>query len=186
MPPFTDTILGADSGFRRALCSKGIVLRNDSILNYTQDILNAPVAADQQEYIGERPFGRLMANPMLTYDMRDLHLHDAELFVGVGLNWVSWNSAGPSATARSTLFLYNAFANDRIETKIGYNINDFEFIGLQLGGLLSTGSQGVYAVLPYEAALSHFPLGAPATIHRSPRMFPNVIPRNARPANLLR
>lgn len=162
MPPFTDTILGTDSGFRRALYSKGFVLRNDSILNYTQDLLNAPVPADQQEYIGESPFGRLMANPMLTYDMRDLHLHDAELFVGVGFNWASWDTAGPSATTMSTVFLYNAFANDLIETKIGYNINDFEFVGLQLGGLLSTGSQGVYAVLPYEAGLSHFPLGAPS------------------------
>jgi hypothetical protein len=112
--------------------------------------------------------------------------HDAELFVGGGFNWVSWNSAGPSATAMSTMFLYNAFANDRIETKIGSDINDFEFVGLQLGGLLSTGSQSVYDVLSYEAGLSHFPLGAPATIHRSPRMFPNVIPRKACSANLLR
>src|ERR1039458_10383345 len=80
MPPFTDTILGADSDFRRALYSKGFVLRDDSNVDYTQDIINAPVAADKQEYMGERPFGRLMANPMLTYDMRAFHLHNAELF----------------------------------------------------------------------------------------------------------
>jgi porin len=60
------------------------------------------------------------------------------------------------------VYLYKAFANGHVETKLGYISNDFEFIGLQVGGTLSTGSQGVYAILPYEVGLSRYPLEAPS------------------------
>ena len=162
MPPFTDTVLGTDSGFRRALYNRGVVLRSNSSVSYSQNTLNAPVPADQQTYQGERPFVRLMANPMVTYDMRNLHLKNSQLFIAAGLNWVSWNTAGPSSMTMSALYLYKAFAHERVEIKTGYISNDFEFVGLQVGGALSTGSQGVYAVLPYEVGLSRFPLAAPS------------------------
>ena len=162
MPPFTDTVMGADSDFRRESYSKGVALRNNSTLMYSQDAINSPVAADQQVYQGQRPFLRLMANPILTYDMHDIHFHNAQLYFAAGLTWVSWNNAGPSSMAMSALYIYKAFADGRIETKAGYIANDFEFVGLQVGGSLSTGSQGVYAILPYEVGLSHFPLTAPS------------------------
>jgi porin len=162
MPPFTDTVLGVDSDYRRELYSKGVALRSNSTVSYSQDIINSPVPADKQVYTGDRPFGRLMANPMLTYDMHDFHLHNAQFYFAAGMNWVSWDNAGPSSVAMSALYLYNAFADGKIETKAGYIANDFEFVGLQVGGSLSTGSQGVYAVLPYEVGLSRFPLTAPS------------------------
>ena len=112
--------------------------------------------------MGEREFGRLMANPILTYDMRAFHLRSAQLYFAAGLNWVSWDPAGPYSTVMSSLYLYKTFAEGHIETKIGYIGNDFEFVGLQVGGALSTGGQGVYAILPYEVGLSHFPLAAPS------------------------
>lgn len=162
MPPFSDTVLGGDSPFRRAMYSKGFVLRSNSNASYSQNILNAPVPENKQTYMGEREFVRLMANPILTYDMRAFRLRSAELNFAAGLNWVTWNPAGPKSIAMSNLYLYKAFAEGHVETKIGYIGNDFEFVGLQVGGSLSTGSQGVYAVLPYEVGLSHFPLAAPA------------------------
>lgn len=162
MPRFADTILGADSEYRRELSAKGIALRNNSSVMYSQDILNSPVAADQQVYQGQRPFLRLMANPILSYDMHDFELKHAQFYLAAGLNWVSWNNAGPSTMAMTSMYLYKAFAAGRMEVKAGYIANDFEFIGLQVGGSLSTGSQGVYAVLPYEVGLSRFPLTAPS------------------------
>ena len=162
MPPFTDTLLGGNSAYRRALYSKGFVLRSNTTVSYTQNTLNPPVPDNKQTYMGEREFIRLMANPILTYDMRAFHLRSAELNFAAGLNWVSWDPAGPNSIVMSNLYLYKAFAEGHVETKIGYIGNDFEFVGLQVGGALSTGSQGVYAVLPYEVGLSHFPLAAPA------------------------
>jgi porin len=153
MPPFTDTVLGADSEFRREFYSKGLLLRSNSTLSYMQNTLDSPVAASQQVYMGDREFGRAMANPMLTYDMRAFHLRSAQLFLAAGFNWVSWDPAGPNTATMNDVYLYKAFANGHVETKLGYISNDFEFIGLQVGGTLSTGSQGVYAILPYEVGL---------------------------------
>jgi len=58
----------------------------------------------------------------------------------------------------SSLYLYQAFANGHVEAKLGYVSNDFEFVGLQVGGALSTGSQGVYAILPtrWASRISRF------------------------------
>ncbi len=162
MPPFSDTVLGADSAYRLAFYSKGFVLRSNATLLYEQNSLALPVPVAQQVYMGDREFGMLMANPILTYDMRAFHLHDAQLNFAAGLNWVSWYRAGPSAITMSSLYLYQAFANGHVEAKLGYVSNDFEFVGLQVGGALSTGSQGVYAILPYEVGLSHFPLPTPS------------------------
>jgi porin len=162
MPPFTDTVLGGNSAYRRALYSKGFVLRSNSTVSYAQNTLNPPVPSDQQTYMGEREFVRLMANPILTYDMRAFHLRSAQLNFAAGLNWVTWNPAGPDSIVMSSLYLYKSFAEGHVETKVGYIGNDFEFVGLQVGGALSTGSQGVYAILPYEVGLSHFPVAAPA------------------------
>ena len=46
--------------------------------------------------------------------------------------------------------------------KVGYIGNDNEFVGMQVGGSLATGAQGVYAVLPYQVGMSYFPLTAPS------------------------
>jgi len=45
--------------------------------------------------------------------------------------------------------------------KLGYLTTDFQFIGLQVGGQVASGAQGVYAVLPYEVGISYTPLPAP-------------------------
>jgi porin len=53
------------------------------------------------------------------------------------------------------------FGRDRVELKAGYNSNDIEFVGMQVGGSTASGVQGVYAVLPYEVGMAFFPLPAP-------------------------
>jgi len=97
--------------------------------------------AAQQAYVGERPFWRLMVNPMLTYDMRAFHLHGAQLHIGTAPTWVSWGLAGPSAVGISNLYLFKSFAEGRVETKFGYVSNDFEFLALQVGGVHADGGR---------------------------------------------
>jgi porin len=103
-----------------------------------------------------------MTNPRLTYDMRAFHLHGAQLQISATFGWVSWNPAGPSAVSIDTLYLFKSFAEGRVETKFGYMVNDFEFLGLHIGGALTTGGQGVYAILPYEVGLNHYPVPSPS------------------------
>ena len=55
MPPFSDSVLGVHSGFRRALFSRGMALRVNVVPRYSQNLLDGPAPSGQQVYIGQRP-----------------------------------------------------------------------------------------------------------------------------------
>ena len=162
MPGFAETVTGEKAAYRQAMLKHGLALRNNALPSFSINLLNAPVDADQQTYVGQRPFVKWMTNPMLTWDMKQLHLTNAQLHFGIGFEKMSWNKAGPTAIDVSTLYFYKSFLKDRIELKTGYMPNNLEFVGIQAGGSLVTGAQGVYAVLPYEAGLTFFPEVTPA------------------------
>lgn len=162
MPAFNDTMAGDNSSFRRATYRRGFIFRVNGLAMYVQNMLNNPGSSTEEVYVGERPYGKTGSGPLLVWDMRQLHLKDAQLNVGSALLWVRWNPAGPKAAALSDLNIYKSFFNDRLEMKVGYLRNDFEFLGMQVGGSISSGAQGVYAVLPFEAGLSHFPIVTPS------------------------
>ena len=161
-PPFTDTILGADSAFRRVLFQHGLALRANVVPRFTVNLLDGPVPEAEQRYIGHRPTFIWGLNPVFTADLRQLRLEHAQLNVGFAWKWATWGPAGPNATAVSSLYLFKRWGDRRVEMKAGYNINDQEFVGLQVGGSSSTGAQGVYAVLPFEVGMSYYPLMAPS------------------------
>jgi porin len=162
MPSLSDSVIDVDSKFRQALFSKGLALRVISQVQYVQNMLDAPVPADEQVYVGQRPFESAMVQPILTSDLRKLRLRNAQLYVGGVWNWVSWNPAGPKSMQLWDLYFYKAFGENRVEMKAGYISMNLDFIGLFVGGSTATGAQGVYAVLPYEAGMSYFPLTTPA------------------------
>ena len=166
MPSFSDSVLGVDSKFRKAMLSHGIALRMIAQGQYTQNMLDAPVPADEQVYVGQRAFGGAMLQPILTADLHQLHLRNAQLYLGGVWNWVSWDPAGPKAFQLWDLYFYKAFGEDRVEMKAGYVSMNLDFIGLFVGGSTSAGAQGVYAVLPYEAGMSYFPLTSPGATLR--------------------
>lgn len=162
MPLVSDTLLGTESGFRRTLFSEGILLRANVLPRFSVNLLDAPVPADQQVYIGQRPTWITGLNPILTADLRQLHLRNAQLNIGAAWRWTTWNPAGPKTIAMSTLYLYKMWGERLVEMKVGYITNDTEFVGLQVGGSTATAVQGVYAVLPYQVGMSYFPLTAPS------------------------
>jgi len=162
MPPFRDAIIHVDSDFRSGLARRGVAIRINSTDSYYQNTLDASVAKDQQVYIGERRTWRAMLNPILTYDLRALGLYGAQLYAAAAVQRTSWNPGGPNVLSMTSLYFYKSFAEGRVETKLGYIGNDFEFVGMQVGGSTAGGAQGVYAVLPFEVGLSHFPQPAPS------------------------
>ncbi|MGB7548633.1 MAG: carbohydrate porin [Terracidiphilus sp.] len=162
MPPFSDSVIDVDSGFRRALLRKGLAFRVITGPQYTQNMLDAPVPADDQVYVGQRAFESMFVQPILSSDLRQLHLRRAQLYMGGVWNWASWNPAGPKSLQVWALYFYKEIGNDRLEVKAGYIANNMNFVGLFVGGSTATGAQGVYAVLPYEAGMSYFPLTAPS------------------------
>jgi porin len=162
MPPFVESPIDIDSGFRQELFRKGIALRGVLQGQYAQNALREPVPTNQQTYAGEHEYGGAMTNWTLTSDLRQLNLRHTQIYICGVWNWVSWNPAGPKSFQIYAAYLYKAFANRRVEIKAGYVGNNLEVMGLTVGGSTATGAQGVYAVLPYELGLSYFPLTAPS------------------------
>lgn len=159
MPPFADSNVHVNSKFREALLSKGMALRLIVLDSYAQDILKAP--AVQQSFVGDSPFDGSLMHLIFTSNLSQLGLHHAELHLSGVWNWASWEPAGPKVIDIWSLNLYKEFANDRVEVKTGYNSEELEFVGMQVGGSTASGVQGVYAVLPYEVGMAYFPLTAP-------------------------
>lgn len=162
MPPFADSIVDLDSEFRQGLFQKGISFRVISGIQYTQNVLDAPVPADDQVYVGQHAYESAFVQPILVSDLRQLHLRHAQLYMGGIWNWVSWDPAGPKTLQVWDLYFYKALGEDRVEIKAGYISNNMSFVGFFVGGSTATGAQGVYAVLPYEVGMSYFPLTAPS------------------------
>jgi porin len=162
MPPFIESPIDINSGFRQTLFSKGSALRGLLQLQYAQNVLQAPVPADQQAYVGDHEFYGAMTNWTLTADLRQLHLEHAQLYICGVWNWVSGDPAGPKSLHAYGAYFYKSFADRLVEVKAGYIGNNLEMIGLTVGGYTATGAQGVYAVLPYQLGLSYFPMTAPS------------------------
>lgn len=161
LPPLSDSTIDVHSRFRQMLWHRGIALRMVNTMRYAQNTLQAPVQADQQVYVGQHPFEGEMANPILTWDLRQIGFKHAQFDLSGVWQWVSWQPAGPKVFGLWTLYLYKEFGYDRVEIKAGYNSNDIEFVGMQVGGSTASGVQGVYAVLPFEVGMAFFPLPAP-------------------------
>ncbi len=161
-PVFSDTVLGTDTSFRRALFKHGMLFRVTALPRVSVNLLDGPVPSGQQVYIGQRPTWITGLNPVLTFDLRQLGLREAQLNIGAAWRWTNWNPAGPKTISISTLYLYKMWAERGISIRAGYMGNDLEFVGMQVGGSTATAVQGVYAVLPYQVGMSYFPLTAPA------------------------
>lgn len=162
MVPFSDTVWGVDSDFRRKLFKHGLLLRVNVLPRIAFNLADAPVPANQQSYIGQRPTWITGLAPILTADLRQLGLHNAQLNVSAAWRWTTWNPAGPKALTLTSLYLYKMWGKRRVEMKAGYINNDLEFVGMQVGGSLAAAAQGVYAVLPFQVGMSYFPLVAPS------------------------
>lgn len=161
-PPFSDSILGRDTPIRSSLFRHGLLFRMNANADYIQNTLASPVAAGAQTFIGQRQFGAYSLNPVLTADLRQFGLRRTQLNINGHLQQGSWDRAQPNAWTLCNLYLYKEFGQDRTELQLGYLATDFQFIGLQVGGQVASGAQGVYAILPYEVGLSYSPLTAPA------------------------
>lgn len=162
MPLFSDSLIDLHSGYRQAMFRKGLAFRVISGVQYTQNTLNEPVSADEQVYVGQHPYETAFVQPILSADLRQLHLQHAQLYMGAVWNWVSWNPAGPKSLQVWALYFYKEFGKDRVELKTGYIAHNMNFVGFFVGGSTASSVQGSYAVLPFEAGLSYFPLTAPS------------------------
>lgn len=161
MPRFDDTLLGAESRFRQSLFRHGLALRLNSVPRASVNLLDPPAPKNEQAYIGHRPTAIWGLHGILTADLRQLGLKNTQLHAAFGYRGNTWRPSGPPIFGLNGLHIYKSWGEQRVELKAGYHTNDLEFIGMQIGGSLAAGAQGVYAVIPYLTGLSFFTLPAP-------------------------
>lgn len=164
MPPFSDSMIPIDSEFRQALFRKGIALRVILQTQFAQNLLDVP--GHEQVYVGQKPYASTMVQPIITFDLRQFHLKNAQFYLGGVWNWSSWSTANPRAFKMWDMYFYKSFGGDRVQLKAGYLSQDLEFVGMFVGGSTASGASGVYAVLPYEAGMAYFPLSTPTVTSR--------------------
>jgi porin len=166
-PPFADSITGADNPLRRGMLCHNFTYRAFMPPSFTINTLHIPVQKADQVYIGQRPTWSAAVGFYLIADLAEFHLPGFQLTLtsyGGRANWV-W--ASPNTLKMAQVILYKPWLHNRLSFKAGYQDNDGEFIGMNVGGGMTSGSQGVYAVLPYEVGMSHMPITSPNLIVRA-------------------
>ena len=168
MPQFADTFFGVDSGFRRAMAAHGLLFRLNVLPRYAQNLLDGPVPASQQVYVGQRATLISGVNSIFTADLRQWHLRHAQLNAGYGWRWSSWQPASPNTIAVTSLYVFKGWGDRRVEMKVGYLPNDLEFVGLQVGGSTTGKSRSVLPTrsgcrISAAGAVAHHPCEAHAT-----------------------
>jgi porin len=170
MPPFADSITGADNPLRRKMLCHDMTYRIVYTPGFTVNTLQSPVPEAKQDFIGQRPTWTSMVSYSIVADLASIHLPGVQLTAGAFFLRSNWDRAYPSALKMGQLIVYKPFFHRRLELKAGYQNNDTELIGIEMGGSVSNASQGVYAVLPFEVGLSYSPLSTPTfTVRAQPK-----------------
>lgn len=166
LPTFSDSVTGARNRLRRAMLCHDLTYRvvsNDSIAASPQ---SSPVTVPSQVYVGQRPTWTTATYFFLTADLRSIHLAGFQ-FNGVAVvSRTSWYPDTLEASKMMQAVLYKPFLHNRIEIKAGYQNSDDQFVGMQVGGNASSGSEGVFAVPQNEIGLAYAPLSAPSVTVR--------------------
>ena len=165
MPVFTDTITGTNPLRQKMLCHN-YTYRGASFPNFALDVRQPPTTDAGQVYDGQLPTWAVGGAVSLVADLKDLRLRGYQLTLTLIMGRANWVWAEPNNVKMLEVVLYKTFLKGRLAFRTGYEHTESEFLGMQVGGSAASGSQGVYAVLPYEVGMSYPPLSSPVFIMR--------------------
>ena len=162
LPAFSDTITGTGNPVRRDLLCHDITYRLVSNDSFAASPQSSPVTVPSQIYVGQRPTWTTGGYFILTADLHSIHLTGYQINAVAVISRTSWYPDTLEASKMLQLVLYKPFLRNRIELKAGYQNSDDQFVGMQVGGNASSGSEGVFAVPQNEIGLAYSPLSAPS------------------------
>lgn len=166
-PPYSDSITGADNSLRRAMLCHNFTYRIFMPPAFTMNLSGLPVPKSEQVYMGQRPTWAVGGGLIFVADLASLHLPGYQLSLTAIGGRASWVWASPNTIKMDQVALYKPFLHSRLSFRAGIQDNGGEFIGMNVGGGMTSGSQGVYAVLPFEVGLTHPPIPSPTFIVRA-------------------
>lgn len=136
LPGPADTIDQDAGGVRSALADLGIGYYFQHISSFAENVL--PNAAKStianQLYNGQNPTYSESNYITMTYDLSRFGIPDGQLVVGADQQWGNWNPGTPERFGISILAYYQTFFDRKLELKVGYLRNNWEFAGTLVGG----------------------------------------------------
>ncbi|TWB86900.1 porin [Bradyrhizobium macuxiense] len=161
IPGPADTVDQDAGGFRSALADLGIGYWAWSQISFADNVL--PNAARStianQLYNGQNPTLSTENFVTLTYDLSRYGIADGQIVVGAVQQKGTWNPGAPETFGFSSISYYQTFFDRRLELKLGYLKNSWEFAGAVNGAASVFGPSGsilvqggmTYAVTPTPA-----------------------------------
>ena len=154
LPGAADTLDQGAFGLRNALAEKGIsylVIQSTSFFdNLIRHSLPAGRIRENQLYNGQLPTYSATTGAYVMYDLRRYGIPDGQIVVGGYQISTNWNPIGPNGNVLATASYYQTLFNKRVEIKVGYFGNTYEYLGTYVGGSLASGVFGPNAALPQE------------------------------------
>ena len=164
LPKSGDTLLGDKLGVRDALADLGI-----GFIGYASNAIQYNFLQNDTGYHGTQlynaqKFTRNVSNASIfaTYDLGRVGLSGGQFIFSALYTSNSFNRVdGPNTTRIGRLAYYQPLFGKKVELKVGYFDNGFEFLGTQTGGSLAGGTLGPQASVPNEVGLSYSGFSTP-------------------------
>ncbi|WBO21297.1 carbohydrate porin [Sphingomonas abietis] len=164
LPKSGDTLLGDKLGVRDALADAGI-----GFIGFASNAIQYNFLQNDGGYKGRQLYNaqkltRNVSNAAIfaTYDLGRIGITNGQFIFSALYTSNSFNRVdGPNATRIGRLAYYQSLFNKKVEFKIGYFDNGFEFLGTQTGGSLAGGTLGPQASVPNEVGLSYSGFSTP-------------------------
>lgn len=169
MPDFTDAIIRTGEPVRSKMLCHNFTYRAVSFPSFTFDMRRPPTSDAGQVYSGQSPTWAAGGSIAFIGDLKSLHLTGYQLTASLVAGRANWVWAMPKTVKMLEVVLYKPYLKGRFSIRMGWEHNEGEFLGMQVGGNVASGAQGVYAVLPYEVGMSYPPLTSPVfTVRAQP------------------
>lgn len=153
----SQTLVPDCTGVRGQLANLGIGLGLNNIENGNVNFLSQGKPEPQgQQYVGQKPTAFSLTVTYVTFDLaRILGIPQAKVVTGFKVMEPTWATIGPNYFGLNSLYYDQLLLHDHLELQLGYIENDFEYIGVYVGGRLAGGTLGPQATIPYEVGLSN-------------------------------
>lgn len=178
LPGPSDTIDRQASGLRAALAAYGVGYLGVSLQNYAENMLEvARTTYGHQTYSGQRPTYFSQNFLLVTWDTGRIGLDGGQVVVGGSRSYYTWFQGGPDKFGLLTLSYYQPFFDKKMEFKVGYLVNAFEFANPYIGGALASGVFGQNGNLLLQGGLNGGGITSPGvevTLNLTPTLYTKV------------
>lgn len=159
-PSTAESVIADTGGIRSALAQYGIGFLGLGSYSFFGDTLRQ--TGGVQVYNGQQPTFASSTAFSASLNLDRYGVPNAQITAAGARLTSTWRPFGPPAFSLQRLNYYQTFLDRKIELKVGYTTNHYEFFGTSVGGNIISGTLGPNANIVYQAGMARTPLTAPA------------------------